>query len=92
MLVCEEVRKVMIRQFNVFGTFLAFAVTLAITQDVPTEIASLPHQSMEIAQQSKNRAKSTILRSWHGLIVRQQRSSGQPITPFSLIKIKVGHW
>jgi hypothetical protein len=76
----------MIKQFNVFGTFLAFAITLAVAQDVPTQIASLPHQSMTIAQQSKNRAKLTILRSWHGLIVRQQRSSGQLLAPLSLVK------
>ena len=81
----------MIRQLNVFGTFLAFAITLAITQNVPTQIASLPDQSMTIAQQSKNRAKLTILRSWHELIVRQHRSSGQPLGSFSVAKIKLHH-
>ncbi|MEB3161412.1 MAG: hypothetical protein VKL20_08130 [Synechocystis sp.] len=81
----------MIRQLNVFGTFLAFAVTLAITQNIPTQISSLPDQSMAIAQQSKQRAKLTILRSWHGLIVRQHRSSVQPLGPFSAIKLDLHH-
>jgi len=77
----------MIRQFKVFGTFLAFAITLAIVQDVPTRIAGLPDQSMAAAQQSKNQARLKILRSWHNLIVRQQRSSGQSFGPFSTLKI-----
>ncbi|MFM1842576.1 MAG: hypothetical protein RLZZ490_1312 [Cyanobacteriota bacterium] len=81
----------MIRQLNVFGTFLAFALTLAITQNIPTQIARLPDQSVVIAQQSKHRAKLRILRSWHGLIVRQHRSSGQPLGSFSSVKLNLHH-
>lgn len=76
------------RRFSVWGTFLAFAVTLAIAQKVPTQIAQMPDQSMAIAQQSKQRAKLALLRTWHGLMVRHQRSSGQPFSPLSFIKIK----
>lgn len=81
----------MVRQLKVLGTFSAFAVTLAITQNVPTEIARLPDQSILIAQQSQQRAKVKILRSWHDLIVRHHRSSGQPLRLFSVVKMRHPH-
>ncbi|MEY2984270.1 MAG: hypothetical protein RLZZ568_887 [Cyanobacteriota bacterium] len=75
------------RHVNVWGTFVAFSITLAIAHNIPTQIADLPNRSVAIAQQSKNRAKLTILRSWHDFIVRKHRSTGNPLGQFSRVKL-----
>jgi hypothetical protein len=74
----------MFKQLGVLGTFLAFAVALAVSRNVPSEVTSLPQQSLAIAQQSRHQARVKIQRSLQQLILRQQGVSSptqQPVFP-----------
>lgn len=62
----------MFKQLGVLTTFLAFAVALAVSRNVPSEVTSLPQQSLAITKQSKHQAKVKFQRSLQHLILRQQ--------------------
>jgi hypothetical protein len=65
----------MFKQLGVLATFFAFAVALAVSRNVPSEVTSLPQQSLAIAQQSKHEARLKFQRSLQQLILRQQSFS-----------------
>ncbi len=74
----------MFKQLGVLVTFLAFAVALAVSRNVPSEVTSLPQQSLAIAQQSRHQARVKLQRSLQQLILRQPGFSGpnqQPVFP-----------
>ncbi|AIE75117.1 MULTISPECIES: hypothetical protein [unclassified Synechocystis] len=66
----------MFKQLGVFATFIAFAVALAVSGNIPSEITTLPQQSLTIAQQSKHQARLRLQRSLQQLLLRPHRFSG----------------
>lgn len=65
----------MFKQLGVLTTFLAFAVALAVSSNVPSEVSSLPQHSLAIAEQSKQQVKLKWQRSWQQKLFGQPRSS-----------------
>jgi len=61
----------MFKQLGVLTTFFAFAVALAVSGNIPSEVTSLPQQSLAIAQESKNQARLKLQRSLQRTILRQ---------------------
>jgi hypothetical protein len=66
----------MFRQLGVLTTFIAFALALAVSGNIPSEVTSLPQQSLTIAQQSKHQARLRLQRSLQQLFLRPHRFSG----------------
>ncbi|QHV00547.1 hypothetical protein [Synechocystis sp. CACIAM 05] len=66
----------MFKQLGVLATFIAFALALAVSGNIPSEVTSLPQQSLTIAQQSKQQARLRLQRSLQQLLLRPHRFSG----------------
>lgn len=62
----------MFKKIGVLSTFLAFAVVLAVSHNLPTEVSTLPQRSLVIAEQTKHQAKIRLQRSLQQFIFRKQ--------------------
>ena len=71
----------MFKQLGVLTTFLAFAIALGVSHNVPSEVSSLPQQSLILAQQSKHQARVKLQKSWQQKILRQSAHSPTDDSP-----------